>query len=100
MAVFFILVDSFEDPITDETLTAKVVIQLFIKPGSYQVGSRTIGAVSEIDPNISDKELEWTTTEPDSTRLFGLLIKLDEEVICKGITTSVTSVQRSILHYH
>lgn len=79
------LVDSFQDPVTNETLTARVVIQLFIKPGSYQVGQQTIGAASEIDPNISNQELEWSIKEPDSTRLFGLLIKLEEADNCQGI---------------
>lgn len=90
--IFFILDDSFDDPVTDETLTAKVVIQLFIKPGSYKVGPQTVSAVSETDPNISDEELEWTIMEPDSTLLFGLLIKLDEEVIFRGITISFAKV--------
>ena len=74
----FISVDSFQDPLTGKTSKVKVVIQLFIKPGSCQVGPPTVGAVSEIDPNISNQELEWSIIEPDSVLLYGILIKVDK----------------------
>lgn len=82
-------INSYEDPVTEKTLTAKAVIQLLIKPGSYQVGSQTIDAISAaIDPRFSNQELEWSIMGRDSTLLYGLLIKLDEADIYHGIFLS------------
>ena len=69
---------SFLDPVTKKALNAKVVLQLYINPDSYQVGPQTIAATSEIDPKFSNQEIEWFTKERGSIILYGLLVKLDE----------------------
>ena len=57
----FFLLFSFLDPVTKKALNAKVVLQLYINPDSYQVGPQTIAATSEIDPKFSNQEIEWFT---------------------------------------
>ena len=69
---------SFLDPVTKKALNAKVVLQLYINPDSYQVGPQTIAATSEIDPKFSNQEIEWSTKQHGSIILYGLLVKLDE----------------------
>jgi len=64
--------------VTKKKSNAKAVLQLCINPESYQVGLQTIGATSEIDPNFSNQEIEWSTKERGSIILYGLLVKLDE----------------------
>ena len=63
---------------TGEEFNAKVVFQLYIKPDSYKVGPQTIGATDEIDPKISNQEIEWSTKQRGATVFYGLLVKLDE----------------------
>ena len=63
---------------TKKALNAKVLLQLYINPDSYQVGPQTIAATSEIDPKLSNQEIEWFTKERGSIILYGLLVKLDE----------------------
>ena len=63
---------------TKKALNAKVVLQLYINPDSYQVGPQTIAATSEIDPKFSNQEIEWFTKGRGSIILYGLLVKLDE----------------------
>ena len=72
------LLFSFLDPVTKKASNAKVVLQLYINPDSYQVGPQTIAATSEIDPKFSNQEIEWFTKERGSIILYGLLVKLDE----------------------
>ena len=69
---------SFLDPVTKKALNAKVFLQLYINPDSYQVGPQTISATSEIDPKFNNQEIEWFTKERGSIILYGLLVKLDE----------------------
>ena len=61
-------------------MNAKAVLQLCIKPDSYQVGAQTIGATSEIDPKFSNQEIEWFTKQRGAIILYGLLVKLDDAV--------------------
>ena len=75
---YIFLLFSFLDPVTKKALNAKVVLQLYINPDSYQVGPQTIAATSEIDPKFSNQEIEWFTKERGSIILYGLLVKLDE----------------------
>ena len=58
---------------------ARFVFQVYVKPGSYQVKSETIGADEEsrrIDPEIPNSEMEWITDMDGGHVLTGLLIKL------------------------
>ena len=57
--IYIFLLFSFLDPVTKKALNAKVVLQLYINPDSYQVGPQTIAATSEIDPKFSNQEIEW-----------------------------------------
>ena len=66
----------FFDPVQNRCYTAKVVLQVLIKPESYSVGPETIGARGELDPSFSNQELEWSTKQQGSTVLYGLLINL------------------------
>ena len=73
-----VFLSSFRDPPTNKTYTSKAVLQLWINPESYKVGPETIGATEEIDPKLSNQEIEWSTKERGSIILYGLLVKLDE----------------------
>ena len=62
---------------------AKVAFQLRQRPGSYSIGQETVGAKKEIDPMISNNELEYYTKENIAIVVYGLLVKVE------GITTTV-----------
>ena len=62
---------------------AKVAFQLRQRPGSYNIGQETVGAKKEIDPMISNNELEYYTKENIAIVVYGLLVKVE------GITTII-----------
>ncbi|XP_013418958.1 neuralized-like protein 4 [Lingula anatina] len=68
----------FRDPKTKKLLSARVAFQVHVKPGSYKVAPQTIGANEQIDPKLSNNELEWSTKERGSIVLYGLLIKVEQ----------------------
>ena len=61
-----------------QTYHTRVAFQVFICPGSYQVGPETIGARKQLDPKFSNREIEWYTNQQGSTVLYGLLIKVED----------------------
>ena len=63
---------------SDVKYIAKVALQVFIKPESYDVGAETIGAQEDIDPGFSNQELEWSTRRRGAVILHGLLVHLRE----------------------
>ncbi|XP_013418417.1 neuralized-like protein 4 [Lingula anatina] len=70
----------YKDATTEKNYVARVAFQICIRPDSYVVGDQTIGALSQIDPKFDNQEIEWATEERGSTVLYGLLVKLEEEV--------------------
>ena len=67
----------YDDVVTKKSYQARVAFQLLIKPGSYRIGSQSVGANESIDARFSNNELEWTTKERGATVLSSLLIRLD-----------------------
>ena len=65
---------------------ARVVLQIFIKPDSYQVGKETLGGRVS-DPLFPDSELDWSTERKESTIICGLLVSL-EATDTKGTVSS------------
>lgn len=72
------------DPKTRKTQHVRLALQLFVKPGSYMVGSvrqedadGAEEAVEQIDAKISNNELEWSTKERGSTALCALLVRVE-----------------------
>lgn len=55
--------------------TTKVVFQLRIKPGSYQIGKNSV-TQKNIDPLVDDSKIEWSTKDKDAIMLTGLLVKI------------------------
>ncbi|XP_077868820.1 uncharacterized protein LOC144359579 [Saccoglossus kowalevskii] len=66
------------DKDTNKSYDVRVVFQVRIRPGSYNVGPETIGQKSEIDPIFHNQELEWFTKERGAVIPYGLLFRLDE----------------------
>ena len=58
--------------------SAKTVLQVCIKPGSYDVERQTTAA-NLIDPLFDDSELEWATKKYGAIIIYGLLVKLAEK---------------------
>ncbi|XP_020912357.1 neuralized-like protein 4 [Exaiptasia diaphana] len=69
---------TFVHPETKKTYKAKVAFQLWIRPGSYNVGPQTVGSEEEIDPKFSNQEIEWSTVERGAVHFYGLLVRLNE----------------------
>jgi neuralized-like protein 4 len=78
----------FRDPKTKKLQRAHVAIQLYIKPGSYKVGTAQasdelalddddVAVMAQIDAKFSNNELEWSTKERGSTALCALLVRID-----------------------
>ncbi|XP_033763671.1 neuralized-like protein 4 [Pecten maximus] len=65
------------DPKTRKTYHVRVAFQVWLKPGSYKVGPQSLGVNEQIDPKISNNELEWSTKERGSIMLDGLLVKIE-----------------------
>ena len=66
----------FVDPVTHQSYKAKVLLQVRIEPGSYNVGPETVRATSQIDPLFSNNELEWSTKSRGVVIIYGVLVKL------------------------
>ena len=66
----------FRDKKSGKHYNGKVALQVLISPGSYKVGPETIGASSEIDPDFSNQEMEWSTNQQGCHILSGLLVKV------------------------
>ena len=64
---------------SDLKYVARVALQVFIKPESYDVGAETIGAQEDIDPGFSNQELEWSTARRGAVVLSGVLVQLREQ---------------------
>ena len=69
---------SFHDPETYKSYKAKVLLQVRIEPGSYEVGPQRVGATSQIDPLFTNDELEWSTERRKVTVIYGVLVKLEQ----------------------
>jgi hypothetical protein len=77
------LFDSFQDPVSKKTCYGRVVFQVRIKPGSYQVGKQTVLELTEksqnFDPHFSNAELECSTIRRGVIILVGILVKVEDE---------------------
>ena len=70
------------------SLKIQFAFQLRIKPGSYTVGQRTVGATRigrKLDDHFGNDELEWYTKQNLCIVLYGLLLKVTEVNISKKI---------------
>ncbi|KAK3104995.1 hypothetical protein FSP39_014857 [Pinctada imbricata] len=65
------------DPKTKKTYYVRVAFQVWLKPGSYNVGPQSVGANEPIDPKFVNTELEWSTKERGSILLQSLLVKVE-----------------------
>jgi neuralized-like protein 4 len=54
----------------------QVAFQVRLRPGSYGIGQETVGAKGQIDPRISNAELEYYTRENVGCCIHGLLVKV------------------------
>ena len=68
--------DSYYDNDSGENYLPQVAFQVWVKPFSYNVSRSTIWGQSQIDPEFSNIEIEWSTKDRNATRVYGLLIKL------------------------
>ena len=53
----------------------RFALQLRIQPNTYSVGQQTIGATTEIDPNIPNTSIEWYTNQSHTHFFTGILIR-------------------------
>ncbi|XP_039602936.1 neuralized-like protein 4 isoform X2 [Polypterus senegalus] len=67
----------FRDPRSHRCHQAQVAFQVCVHPGSYKVGSQSLGIVEALDPRFSNSEIEWITKEKGGTLLYGLLIRVE-----------------------
>jgi len=72
---------SWRDPATRKRYQVKVVLQLRIKPGSYQVAPETVLPHGlkhhlSIDDGMKNEELEWSTKNRGANIPVGLLVFL------------------------
>lgn len=67
----------YRDPKTKKMQSARVVFQVCVKPGSYNIGPQTVGANEQFDPKFSNTEVQWSTKEKGATILRALLIKVE-----------------------
>ena len=72
---FIYLCSSYRDYSGQRNHLVRVAFQVRIKPGAYKKGGKTIHD-SQIDPKLSDQELEWSTKRRGATILVGLLVKV------------------------
>ncbi|KAL3868569.1 hypothetical protein ACJMK2_041370 [Sinanodonta woodiana] len=61
---------------TRTTYMCKLAFQLRVRPGSYNVGPKTVRD-SYIDRYIKDDHLEWSTKDKDAVVITGLLVKME-----------------------
>ena len=57
---------------------SRVAFHVLAHPNSYITGSETIGARGEVDPEIPNERLEWSTKQQGSIVNLALLVKLEE----------------------
>ena len=69
---------SFFDPISKKNVSAQVALQVFIRPGSFDVGKTTVERDEPFDVYFSDDELEWSTKERGAVIVTGVLVKIQE----------------------
>jgi hypothetical protein len=78
---------SFEDAYCDKTNfqggSFEFVFQLRQMPGSYSIGQHTLGAsvIGQIDPMLSNDELEYYTTRNDAHKLYRLFIRRTDSAL-------------------
>lgn len=53
----------------------RFALQLRIQPNTYKIGQETIGATEEIDPNISNKSIEWYADQTHTHFFTGILVR-------------------------
>lgn len=65
------------DPTTEMICGVQVAFEVLVKPGSYVLSEKNIGASHELDPQIPNHALQWSTTELENVIQIGLLVKVD-----------------------
>ena len=66
----------YKDSDSDELKIAKIALQVYIKPGSFQT-MRRVGnsSTDEIDPYFKSKDIYWIVREHEDVIPFGVLVK-------------------------
>jgi len=74
----------YKDPKTRKQQRVRIALQVYVKPGSYMVGSirhddasDLTEPIEQIDAKISNNELEWSTKERGSTAMCALLVCIE-----------------------
>ena len=60
---------------------ASLVLELRVKPGSYNVQGETVGATGRgvvLDPNIANDKLEWSTESVGVVYIKALLVQVSQ----------------------
>ena len=73
--------DRFKDTTSKKTRYGQVAFQVRIKPGSYKIGTETVGAAARswtIDPHFPNDKLEWSTKRRGVIIPVGILIKVED----------------------
>jgi hypothetical protein len=66
----------YQDSESDELKVAKITLQVYVKPGSFQtMGRAGSSPADEIDPYFQSKDIYWVVREQDAVFPFGVLIK-------------------------
>lgn len=66
----------YQDSDVDELKVAKIALQVYVKPGSFQTMGRAGGSpTEEIDPYFQSKDIYWVVREHEAVIPFGVLIK-------------------------
>lgn len=71
----------YQDPDTEEYKVAQMVLQVYVKPGSFVTMGRA-GNTEEIDPYFKSRDIYWVVREHNAVIPFGLLAK-KMRVMCK-----------------
>ena len=66
----------YQDSESDEHKVAKIALQVYVKPGSFQtMGRAGTTPVEEVDPYFQSKDIYWVVRETEAVIPFGILIK-------------------------
>jgi hypothetical protein len=82
------------DPaVSDRSLCLRFAFELRQRPGSYGIGQETVGATAQLDPRISNNELEYYTKELPAVVITGLCIEVhftgSKTNPCQGLARSI-----------
>lgn len=65
---------NYQDPDSEEASVAQLVLQVYVKPGSFVTMAKA-GSVEEIDPYFRSTDIYWVVREHNAVVPFGILTK-------------------------